>query len=460
MTTRVLQTIENWFSGASMSHAFRPQRTRTSRRLRMESLEPRWLLSASANPQTQLPTSLAIDFNQNEASGTAWVPSAAQMTQSPSSLTINFEQDARDSGYWVDGLVQLESLGSAGSSPVSLGPASFDPTGDIASIPILATLVTGNYQVVLAGSDFSYLLDPTIGNTSDLLWDPSQPLTLANFTVVQPGVQLASASDLGTIGPDVQSIAGSLDLSAQENVNLYKIALGPGHFWRLGVELNAFNISSNLRGALTLFDRQGNVLATANAGTGLWSDPVDPYLYAGLNPGVYYVGVSGAGDLGGQAGGYNPVAGTSGTTGQAQAGGPYDLQVVADPADSLTQVVGFSLQRADSLSATPTGISLSFSGPIDPKSLLSSSPIVVLDAAGNIWPTTLSSYGVNQLGFAFEQPLPPGQYRVVDRLPGGLTDLIGRAPVAPGQNPGVLANFTVARTGLPADCRGSRRSLA
>jgi hypothetical protein len=84
-----------------------------------------------------------------------------------------------------------------------------------------------------------------------------------------------------------------------------------------------------------------------------------------------------------------------------------------------------------------------FSGTIDPKSLQSTSPVLVLDAAGNSWPAIVSSYGGYQVGFAFRQPLPPGKYTIVDRLPGGLTDLTGRVPVAPGQNPGVLATFIV-----------------
>ena len=184
----------------------------TGRRLSLDWLEPRWLLSgdsgaassatypANADSLAQSPSSLAIDFNQNQASGT-WVPGDVQLTQSPSSLTINFDQDAHDSGYWVDGLVQLESVGQNGSSPVPLGPATFDQsTGSIATIPVLATLGTGNYQVVLAGSEFhnsqfSYFLDPAIGDSNtNLLWDSSEPLTLADFTVVQPGAKLSDAT--------------------------------------------------------------------------------------------------------------------------------------------------------------------------------------------------------------------------------------------------------------------------
>ena len=75
----------------------------TGRRLSLDWLEPRWLLSgdsgaapsatypANADPLAQSPSSLAIDFNKNQASGT-WVPGDVQLTQSPSSLTINFDR--------------------------------------------------------------------------------------------------------------------------------------------------------------------------------------------------------------------------------------------------------------------------------------------------------------------------------------------------------------------------------
>ena len=253
-----------------------------------------------------------------------------------------------------------------------------------------------------------------------------------------------------TWAPSVRRLttsSGYSDLAAAQTYALYKVTLGPGHFWRLGVELDAQRIGSSLLGALTLFDQQGNVLATRDTGTGLQlpSSPDDPYFFTGLNPGVYYIGVSGAGNLAGQPGGYDPVTGTIGSAGQAQAGGAYDLQVVADPADSLTQVTGFSLQRADTLNSTPTGLTLTFSGPIDPNSLMSNSPVLVYDASGKAWPTTLSSYEGSQcqVSFVFDQPLPPGQYTVVDPPSGGLADLTGRAPDSPGPTPGVLASFTV-----------------
>ena len=100
---------------------------------------------------------------------------------------------------------------------------------------------------------------------------------------------------------------------------------------------------------------------------------------------------------------------------------------------------------ADPLDPTPTGLTLTFSGAIDPNSLRSNSPVLVYDASGKAWPTTLSSYDGSQcqVSFVFDQPLPPGQYTVVVPPAGGLEDLTGRAPVSPGHIPGVLASFTV-----------------
>ncbi len=387
--------------------------------------------------------------------------SGAQLTQSPTSLVVTFnQQDNIGQDWWQDGNVQLEQINSDGTTTQLFDPnappiASFDSSGTQATIPLDQTLTPGHYQIVLVGdyvgSDGSGL--STFLSDGGALWDPSQDLVLADFTVVPKpvvpaGVTFNDASDLGIITSpvdisQVQTSSGSLDLAAAQTYALYKVTLGPGHFWRLGVELDAERIGSSLLGALTLFDQQGDVLTTRDSGTGLPSSPDDPYLFAGLNPGVYYIGVSGAGNLPGQPGGYDPGTGTIGTAGEAQAGGSYNLQIVADPADSLTQLTGFSLQRADPLDPTPTGLTLTFSGALDPNSLMSNSPVLVHDASGKAWPVTLSSYEGSQMSFVFNQPLPPGQYTVAVPPSGGLTDFTGRAPVSPGPTPGVLATFTV-----------------
>src|SRR5271157_2437017 len=434
--------------GASMNRAHQRRRMMAVCRFCLEGLESRHLLSV-----------LPIEA----------VPVGGDpLSPSPTSLVVTFSQSAL-LYPWINGDIQLDRISNDGTTTqlfVDTPPPPSDPslipmptatlnesgTQVTATIPLNQTLPAGSYSIVLAGKmPLSYTLagatNPffyTVGNGS---WDWTSDQTITEFTVapavVPKGVTFNEAIDLGTIGSQVQTSSGSLDLAAAQTYALYKVTLGPGHFWRLGVELDAQRIGSSLLGALTLFDQQGNVLATRDTGTGLPSSPDDPYLFTGLNPGVYYIGVSGAGNLAGQPGSYDPVTGTIGSAGQAQAGGAYDLRVVADPADSLTQVVGFSLQRADTLNPTPTGLTLTFSGAIDPNSAKSNMSVLVQDASGKAWPVTPSSYNGSQVSFVFNQPLPPGQYTVVVPPSGGLADLTGRAPVSPGHIPGVLATFSV-----------------
>ena len=257
------------------------------------------------------------------------------------------------------------------------------------------------------------------------------------------------------MGTQVQSVSGSLDLShGVANVDLYKVTLAPGQQWRLGLELDAQRIGSELQGALTLFDQQGHVLATRNASTGTPTFPIDPYLFTDLNPGVYYIGVSGAGNLAGQQGGYDPVAGTFGTSEQAQAGGAYNLQLVADPVVP-TRVIGVGLQWGDLQGASPTGLVLAFSGPIDTSSVIQlaqNHALWAVDQSGHIWNLTPDSYQENQgeVGFVFNQPLLPGHYTLINSA-GGIVDFGGQAPVATGLPLGVLAMWTVPASTVASD---------
>ena len=138
------------------------------------------------------------------------------------------------------------------------------------------------------------------------------------------------------------------------------------------------------------------LIATRDAQTGRPDFPDDPFLFAGLDPGVYYVGVSGAGNLSGQPGGYDPVAGTIGTAGLSQSGGPFSLDLVADVADAPTRVTGFALIQDDPLASSPTGLTLNFSGPLDAASILGDgtgrSAVVAVDQAGKSWALTPIGY--------------------------------------------------------------------
>ncbi len=460
-----------------MSRACRQKRFLTGRHFCLEPLESRQLLagvsgmvsiatplfsslSGNVSPSGIVATPAVTTPNVSPANAaniaesiiTTSPTNGAVLTQPPSSLSVTFNQEV--DFLWLDGDVQLEKVNSDGTTTPLFDlnnppAASFDPTGCQATIPLSQTLAPGHYRIVLVGgSDVSAFVGTG-------LWDPTVDQTLADFTIVQPAPTLNDATDLGTVGTQVQSVSGSLDLTqGVQNIDLYKVTLAPGQQWRFGLELDAQRIGSALQGALTLFDQQGHVLATRDAGTGTPAFAADPYLFTDLNPGVYYIGVSGAGNLTGQPGGYDPVAGTFGTSGQAQVGGAYNLQLVADPVVP-TSVIGVGLQWGDLQGASPTGLVLAFSGPVDMSSviqLVHNHALWAVDQSGHIWNLTPDSYQENQgeVGFVFDQPLPSGQYTLINSA-GGILDLGGQAPVATGLPQGVLATWSVPARTVPSD---------
>jgi hypothetical protein len=201
------------------------------------------------------------------------------------------------------------------------------------------------------------------------------------------GVTLADAVDLPTPCLSPIAVTGVLDFQADPYaVSLYRIRLDQGHFWRLGLEVTAERDGGALDTALALFDSHGQPIATDE--TGRTDDPEDPFLFEGLQAGTYYVGVSGTTNLPGGPGGYDPVSGSPGTAVQSQSGGTYTLHVVADAVDTPPQVRKFTVDRADSHSTTPTGLTLEFtraislSGPIGELSPELAQGIEVTDGEG------------------------------------------------------------------------------
>src|SRR5262249_10937205 len=142
---------------------------------------------------------------------------------------------------------------------------------------------------------------PVDGNPGAPLDVSGTDEVLATFTVAQPvpvptGPQpetLADAQELGTIAGAPTPTPGSLDLLATPGgYHLYRFELAPGHFWRVGAEVSAERDGGTLNAALALFDSQGQLLKFDDIGRN--DDPNDPYLFAGLAAGTYYLGVSGS----------------------------------------------------------------------------------------------------------------------------------------------------------------------
>jgi hypothetical protein len=440
-----------------MPSTLRPARRRKRRpRLHVERLEPRVAFSAD----TGLIDPAAGDANPSDASAetstltqtgpftvalTDPAPASSQST-SPTTLTLQFSHAINPDTVADDDalLVQVADDGSV-LGYTGLAAGSLDPTGTQMTVAVGPSLAPGHYQVFINGSTGLTDVDGT-----SLIGD-GNPLLVGDFSITVAGVTLADALGLATPGPQVTSVSGNLDFVANPyDVALYRIALPAGHFWRLGLEVRAQRDGGTLDSALALLDGAGRPIATDDIGRA--DAPFDPYLFAGLEPGLYYIGVSGTGNIPGQPGGYDPASGSAGTVPQVQPGGPFTLQLVADPADAPTTLQTFSLDRADPLDPTPTGLSLGFSGAIrvdDQEGSLSSvlsSGIEVVDQSGRDWPLAASSYNEADahVDYLFRDRLPAGQYTV--RLPdqNGLVDLAGRAPVAPGQPSGVLGTFSVA----------------
>ncbi|WP_156512726.1 hypothetical protein [Planctomyces sp. SH-PL62] len=293
-----------------------------------------------------------------------------------------------------------------------------DSTGAL-SFRLDAPLGVGRYRIVLSGGS---LLSRSLSRGR---WDPSQDRTVSEFEVKGSTATTVTSDDLGQIGPDVRSIAGSLTGSAASQAS-YRIRLDSGHaLWRLGLQLDAGRIGSPLLGGITVYDADGNVAATTSARLDLpLGFPNDPYLFVGLGPGEYDVVV---------------------TKPEGQTGGDFRLNVVADPAATMTKVAAFAVDQTD---GEVMGFTISFTSPIDP-ARLASQGILVIEAGGGVHLAHLTRVepGLQRLGFEFDQPLPAGEYHLLATDDGPIVDLIGRVPIAEGLSAGILAAWMVSPNG-------------
>lgn len=446
-----------------MSRTLRPTTRRPGRcRPRLERLETRLPLDAS-HAGLSLAASIALPISAPDTTAAPVSPNlsvvttspadGATLTAPPAGLVVTFD---RPLDPWSLGSNDVVLQRKQGDVWVKVfgdqdAPAeALDATGVALTLTPGQPLPPGTYRLVLP--EFSSLA----GLDGSSVADRGADQVLAAFTVSRPGVTLADATDIGTPVLAPLSEPGSLDLAADPGaVAVYKFMLPAGHHWRFGAEVSARRDGSPLAPALALFDAAGTPIKTAT--TGRPDAPSDPYLFAGLDAGTYYLAVSGRGNLPDVPGGYDLVGGVRGSLPEPQPGGAFTLHVVADPADAPVRLLGSTVDHADPTSPEPTGLTLAFSGLLDVNTLRGdpSSGIVVVDQDGRSFPVT--AVGVNeqaaQYRFLFDWPLPAGRYtvRVPDKSVGGATDLAGLTPVASGQPAGVLMTFRVAGVHRPHD---------
>ena len=383
------------------------------------------------------------------------------LARSPSTLSVTFDRpvDSFSIGTTDFELVHLAPDGT--TRPLSVGEATLaesadpsDSSGSRVSLRLSEPLADGQYRLRLLGGNRLQGLDgsPLAGDGSDR--------NLSEFRVGMAGVGLSDAVDLGSPTSKETIRPGSLDLAADPHaVDLYKVTLPAGHSWQLVLEVSSYRDGAALGTSLSLFDAGGNLISTDSLGRPDFT--ADPYLFAGLAPGTYYVGVSGKGNVPGTPNGYDPSRSSEGTSDRAQEGGTYRLHVVADVADRPVRVIGSRIDHADPDSSVPTGLTVEFSGAIRADRLKDTSRQAarLVDQAGRSWSLTPIAYDESRarLSFAFDRALPAGRYSLQVGDPGLLVDLAGHVPSAPGLPSGVLRSFDVNAGSLQPDDLGPIR---
>jgi hypothetical protein len=373
----------------------------------------------------------------------------ATLRSSPRVIEVRVDR-ALDAGSLMGEDLRLERLGDDGSVRVVAGEGvndlvpTLDASGTLASYEIGRLLEPGRYRVVLTSRAFWFSTDGAM-----LPFTVDEPV-LTEFAVEAESRAEPTEVDLGVLGSEVRSVSGELDLAEHPlDVAYYRFTLPAGHFWRVGAELYAERGGSALRGAISLFGPDGVLIARSVLGRP--SHPNDPYMFAGLQPGSYVIGVSGAGNLPGAVG--EPGSSPDGVS-FAISGGAYTLQLVADAVDDAPRVVSFELDRADAWSRQATGFTIQFSRAIRDHVMSEgimdgiSGGLELADEAGRVWPLVPSGYDEAQarVSYVFERRLPTGVYTVrLSRGGAGLADLAGIAPRS--QNPAfpadVLGRFRI-----------------
>ncbi len=219
----------------------------------------------------------------------------AVVVQAPQTFTITFDQQVADQdeadfgamiGIPADQVLptvvavdsgqdfEIQQVGPEGStssvlggtSPWSLQEAvatSTAPNGSSVTQLVITpqggspALAPGTYQIDVMPQTF--LDDVFADGSADSAWyTASDPIPIAQFTVLGKGATLVGATDLGKIGPGSQSVAGFVEPGdPQSAVEIYQFTLPQGNRWQFDAQLDTTSIHSSLLPALTSSTRRG-----------------------------------------------------------------------------------------------------------------------------------------------------------------------------------------------------------
>ena len=396
---------------------------------------------------------------------------ATTLTSSPTEIDVHFNEPIDPttlSNYnWTTGLndptvpesdIVLLQVGPSGATTQLSNPtlteaiSPTDPSELI--ITISQPLQIGQYQVAISSQSF---IASVTGDGDAMVWAGENDV-FGSFTIAPPAPQvtLAGATALPAPNPSVQTVSGTLQFGPnQTGVTLYQFTLGPASLWQFGVQALTTSVGSTLEPTIALFGTSGNLIVATNQGPA--GDPAEPYLFQGLAPGTYYLGVSDLNNVPGAPGGYNPRTGFIGANPTQSTDGAYSLSFTATPNPAPTKVISFQVNHADPASPNPTGLTLQFSGPLyfgafakDPMDVLSGA-IRIVGSNGTTIPVSISSFNelTSTATYLFNSPPPSGLYTVMLSSGPTFSDLASRQPMNPNFRPGVLGQFFVQNAPQP-----------
>jgi hypothetical protein len=414
-----------------------------------EPLDGRVLLSGMGSVPDQPPTEAASPVEWGPYLGIIGVTPDAGTTPVGGVSALRLVFDRPLDAFSIGRSVRLEAIGSGAPIVMALVESLDEADPTVLVLTPDAPLTPGAYRLSLRAENLLSGLDGSTVEPTEV------DRVVDQFTVAPPAPETSGPTDLGTVSGDVREVPGMLDLRADPGATaLYRVRLGPSHgWWRLGLEVAARRQGVALRPVLALFSAEGRLLRASEFGRPDF--PTDPYLFAGLPPGEYLVGVSGVGNVPGSPGGYDPASGARGRAAPEAGTGAFTLRLVAEPAEAATVVLGVRLDRADARSTSPTGFTVQFSGPMGPsdRSLGGSPRLEVVAADGRVWPVRSARYDEETLRLeaVLGRRLPEGTYTLRLAEGAGLTDLAGHVPVRFGLAAGELSRFRVAPVAAPQD---------
>jgi hypothetical protein len=258
-----------------------------------------------------------------------------------------------------------------------------------------------------------------------------------------PSFSLRSGSDLILAGRVGDSAVVPVDWSSND-VDLYRLELQGNGLQAVNLRLLSKSFGSSLDGALSIFDQAGQLLAvcTSQRHPEPGTFRTEPVLRVGLEPGVYYIGVSSESNLPTVADGFRFTALAAGRSAIGGTG-DYVVLVSTETDESSPEWRSSSILPGAVLSSPPSWISLTFSEWVDVTRLWGQA--VLTDSAGNSHPMDVVGFDgdTNTVTALVFSRLPAGEYTL--RIPSvAVVDAAGRTLADD-----VLLTFRVASSSPP-----------